>query len=120
MTRTTTSNAFEGRTAWADLVVTLEALKASPPSPKLKGKDDGSRLGRPCRPTCTQSSSSPRASTIGERPSQGSACASSTCHFSHWYLTLARAAAGEKTTDVQFSWELREQIAQYKKPSMEL
>jgi hypothetical protein len=40
--------------------------------PSFRSKDDGSRLGRPPRPTCTHSSSSPR-------PLQGSTGASSTC-----------------------------------------
>jgi hypothetical protein len=38
MTRTTTTDASEGLTTCADLVVTLEASKASPPSPTLEGE----------------------------------------------------------------------------------
>jgi hypothetical protein len=37
MTRTTTTDAFEGLTACVDLMITLEAPKASPPSPTLEG-----------------------------------------------------------------------------------
>jgi hypothetical protein len=38
MTRTTTTDAFEGTAACVDLMVTLEAPKASPSSPTLEGQ----------------------------------------------------------------------------------
>jgi hypothetical protein len=81
MTRTTTADAPEGRTARADLVVTLEAPKASSPSPMLEGEATldtfpqrlrGSSLAEAAPPTQMLPSPSIKAA-VAERPPQSSA-----------------------------------------------
>jgi hypothetical protein len=58
----------------------LKAILRSRPS--SRSNDDGSRPGRPPRPTFTQPSPYPRAAGAAERPPQGSVGAPSTWHKS--------------------------------------